>query len=138
MPVANDYWAFIDAQLTTEFYGALCPGMPDAALKYADLPIRTTAAGFSAHAAPFYIILYSLALQAPANLSGRDRALWLVDQARRWLPDSSKSADIVDFVRADFLANPDLDNWELSRDRIADRYMLNAGANGFQYRAWYE
>ena len=137
-PVANPFWGFIDAQLTTEFFGALCPGMPDATLKYADLPIRTTAAGFAAHAAQFYALLYAYALQAPPGLSGRDRALWLVDHARPWLPDSSKAADIVDFVRADFVANPDVNDWELTRDRIASRYMLNAPANGFHFYNWTE
>jgi hypothetical protein len=44
----------------------------------------------------------------------------------------------VDFVLADFLANPDVNNWELTRDRIADRYMLHAAANGFWYLNWTE
>src|ERR1044071_5954210 len=78
---ANEFWGFIDAQLTTELFGALCPGMPDEALRYADLPIRTVADGFAVHAAQFYVVLYSLALQADPTLSGKDRALWLVRQA---------------------------------------------------------
>jgi len=35
----------IDAQLTTELFGALAPGMPDQALRLANLPILTTASG---------------------------------------------------------------------------------------------
>src|SRR5690606_18157990 len=44
----------IDAQLTTEFFGALAPGLPAKALELANLPIRTTASGHAAHAAQFH------------------------------------------------------------------------------------
>lgn len=137
-PVANELWAFIDAQLTTEFFGALCPGMPEEALRLADLPIRTTSFSFSQHAAQWYTVLYALALRVDPALSGRDKALWLVRQARRWIPNTSKSADIVDFVLNDFLNNPDVNNWESTRDKIHSRYMLNAAANGFHYYNWTE
>lgn len=136
--VANPFWLMIDAQLTTELFGALAPGMPAEALRLADLPISVTASGHAAHAASVFVIFYSLATQVPPELSGRDKALWLVDQARDYIPDSSKVADIIDFVRADYLANPDVNNWELTRDRIHARYQANAPANGFHYRAWYE
>lgn len=138
MGVANEFSQFIDAQLTTEFYGALAPGMPDRALALADLPIRTTADTFAAHASQFYAVLYSIAPHLSLTLTGRQKAIWLVQQARAWIPGTSKTADIVDFVLADFLANPDPDNWELTRDRIAERYMLNAAANGFWYLGWPE
>ena len=135
---ANGFWSAIDAQLTTEFFGAFCPGMPEEALRYADLPIHTTADGFAAHAAQFYVILHALAPMVDANLSGRDKALWLTRQGRKYIPDTSKSADIIDFVLADFLANPDPQNWELTRDRIYDRYQLHANQNGFAYNSWVE
>lgn len=138
MPAANTLWASIDAQLTTEFFGALCPGMPDEALRHAWLPMRATSTGFATHASQFYTVLYAMASQVPDSLSGWDRAIWLVRQARRWIPATSKSADIVDFVLADFLGNPDPDDWERTRDRIYERYQLNAAANGFTYRDWYE
>lgn len=137
-PAANDLWAFIDAQLTTEFFGALCPGMPEEALRLGDLPVRTTSFGFSQHAAQFYMVLYSLALRVDPALSGRQKAIWLVKEARRWIPDSSKSADIVDFVLNDFQNNPDVNDWESTRDKIYDRYMLNAPAHGFHYYQWTE
>lgn len=137
-PMPNDFWAMIDAQLTTEFFGALCPGMPEEALRYADLPIRTVAFGHAIHAAQFYVVLYSLAGQVNPGLSGRDKAIWLVQQARRWIPDSSKAAGIVDFVLADFLGNGDVNDWESTRDRIADRYMAHAAQNGFAYYGWTE
>ncbi len=138
-PVAPvDQSLMIDAQLTTEFFGMLCPGMPDRALQMADLPIRTTARGYAAHAAQFYVVLYSLASQVDRSLSGRDQALWLVREARKYIPDTSKSADVIDFVLADFLANPNLNDWETTRDRVCQRYQGNCAANGFVYRFWYE
>ncbi|MBL0928297.1 MAG: ADP-ribosylglycohydrolase family protein [Phycisphaerales bacterium] len=135
---ANPNALMIDAQLTTEIFGALCPGMPERALQMADLPIRTTAAGYAAHAAQFYVVLYSLATQVDRSLPPREQALWLVREARKWIPDSSKSADICDFVLADFLSNPDPSDWERTRDRVAVRYQSSAAANGFVYQAWYE
>lgn len=137
-PVANELWAFIDAQLTTEFFGALCPGMPEEALRLGDLPMRTTSFSFAQHASQFYAVLYAQALRVDPALTGREKALWLAREARRWIPDSSKSADIVDFVLNDFLNNPDVNNWESTRDKIYDRYMLNAGQHGFHYYAWTE
>lgn len=141
LTVPNQFALFIDAQLTTEFFGALCPGMPERALEMADLPIRTTSTGYAAHASQFYVVLYSLATQVPAEVraqGGREAAVWLVRSARAFIPDSSKSADAVDFVLADFLANPDPGNWERTRDLVADRYQINAAANGFVYRGWTE
>lgn len=135
---ANSSHLMIDAQLTTEFFGALCPGMPERALEMADLPIRTTASGYAAHAAQYYVLLNSLAFVAPADLPLDQRVLWLYREARKFIPDSSKSADIADAVLADFLANPDPNDWERTRDLVYDRYQLHAADHGFRYRAWYE
>lgn len=134
----GDRSQMIDAQLTTEVFGALWPGMPGQALDAADLPIRATSHGFATHASQFFVVLYSLATQIPAGLSGRDQTLWLFREARKYIPDTSKSADIADFVLADYLSNPDASDWERTRDRVYDRYELNAAANGFVFRAWYE
>lgn len=137
LPGANFHRLAIDAQLTTELLGALAPGMPEVALDLADLPIRTTAHGHAAHASQVYVLLYSLATQVPADLSPRDKALWLTRSARRLIPDTSKAADIIDFVLADYLANPDRDNWESTRDKVYARYQ-SPGTPGFQYRGWTE
>lgn len=128
----------IDAQLTTEFFGSFAPGMPTRALELADLPIRTTAKGHALHASQFFVLLYAYAPVAPRDLAGQDAILWMIEQARRHLPETSVAADVVDVVLADFLSNPDLDDWERTRDLIADRYQVNAASNGFQYRSWYE
>ncbi|MBX3358552.1 MAG: ADP-ribosylglycohydrolase family protein [Phycisphaeraceae bacterium] len=138
LPAANPAALQIDAQLTSEVFGALAPGMPDRALALADLPIRTTAHGFAAHAAQFYVLLYSLAAEADPALGARGRILWMVSRARSYLPDASKASDVIDFVLADYLANPDVGDWESTRDKVYQRYQLNAAANGFTYRNWYE
>ncbi len=138
MGPVNDNYLMNNAQLVTEVFGALAPGMPDQALRLADLPIRAVSAGYSAHAAQFHIVLYSLATQIDPELSRREQLLWLVEQARQYLPDTSKAADVVDFVVADYLENPDRDDWERTRDRIYARYQRDARDYGFVYRGWLE
>ncbi|MEH0934625.1 ADP-ribosylglycohydrolase family protein [Micromonospora psammae] len=138
MNVANTHSLRIDAQLTTEFFGALAPRMPEQALRLSELPIRTTADSYAAHAAQFFVLLYSLAAAVDTTAPRRDQMLWLTREARRYLPNGSKSADVVDFVLADFLANPDVDDWESTRDKIYQRYQARAGEKGFVYRDWYE
>jgi hypothetical protein len=135
---ANELAIQIDAQLTTEVFGAIAPGMPEKALQMANLPILTTANGHAAHASQFHVLLYSLAALVDTTMSGREQVLWLVNEARRYLPATSKAIDIIDFVREDYLSNPDIDDWESTRDKIYDRYHLNAAANGFRYTTWYE
>ncbi len=138
MPLTNPYSLMIDAQLTTEFFGALCPGMPEQALAVSNTPIRITSSGFATHAAQFHVLLYSHAGVVDQNIPLRDQILWMVDESRQYIPDTSKTADIVDFVRADYIANPDKENWELTRDRIYERYHNKASENGFIYRGKFE
>ena len=134
----NDDFLEIDAQLTTEIFGALAPGMPGKALAMADLPIRTTAFGYAAHAAQFYVVAYSLATEIDPTLSKPEQIIWLVEAARKYIPDTSKSADIIDFVLDAYLANPDPANWEAAREAIYERYQGDARQNGFVYRDWNE
>lgn len=138
LPAANQYWLKIDAQLTTEFFGALAPGMPEVALRLADMPIGNASRGHASHAAQFHVVLYALAPIADDSLPMIGRILWLVGEARAYLPDTSKAADIVDVVVADYLSNPDKDDWERTRDLVYERYQLNATANGFKHRQWTE
>ena len=138
MAEANANRLMIDAQLTTEFFGLFAPGMPEAALTLADLPIRTTASGHAAHASQVYVVLYAIDQALPTGLSGRKRNLRLLGDARRFIPDTSKAADIIDFCTADYLANPDVNDWERTRDLACERYQTHPEANGFRYRAWYE
>ena len=135
---ANDQSLMIDAQLTTEIFGALAPGMPAVALELADLPIRTTASGYSAHAAQFHVALYSLAPAVDRSLAPREQVLWLARTARRLIPDTSKSADVIDLVLEDYMANADRTDWERTRDLVYDRFHANDEANGYRYLEWYE
>lgn len=137
-PPANRGWNKIDAQLTTEFWGALAPGMPDVALDLALLPMRTTAHGFALHAAQFHTVQYALAPLLDRSLPPRDQAIWLVTEARKWIPDSSKSADAIDLVLDDYLANPDIDDWERTRDLIHDTFQADLFGDGYIYQSWFE
>ncbi|MBK8022464.1 MAG: ADP-ribosylglycohydrolase family protein [Chloroflexi bacterium] len=138
MGAANPDYLQIDAQLTTEIFGAIAPGMPAQALELSQLPITTTAGGYAAHAAQFFVLLYALAPQVDRTLPRAEQVVWLVEQARQYIPDTSKTADIADFVLADFLANPNKDDWESTRDRVYQRYHANAAENGFRYQDWTE
>ncbi len=138
MLTVNENSLAIDAQLTAEIFGAMAPGMPEQALQLANLPIQTTASGYSAHAAQFFVLLYSLASQVDPTQEPKEQILWMVGEARRYFPDESKTADIVDFVVADYLSNPDTTDWERTRDKLYERYHRDAAANGFVYRDWIE
>ncbi len=139
IPAANRFWLKIDAQLTTEFFGAMCPAMPARALEMSELPILTTARGHAAHASQVFVLLHSLAfITTNDDLVPSARVVQLVRQARAYIPDESKAADIIDFILADFVANPDKSDWERTRDRVYERYQRDAALNGFRFRAWTE
>lgn len=138
MLALNHLALMIDAQLTTEIFGALAPGLPGMALKMGDLPIRTTATGYAAHASQYFLLLYCLAGQVDRQIPIKEQVIWLADEARRYIPDTSKSADIYDFVKADYLANPDKDDWESTRYKIYVRYRRDASTYGFRYQKWVE
>lgn len=138
MGLVNSDSLMIDAQLTTEIFGALAPGAPLTALAIGDLPNRTSSDSYATHAAEFHVVLYALAPRINPAASPRDQILWMVSTARTYLPDSSKSADVIDFVLAHYLANPDVNDWESTRDAIYERYHGDAKTNGFVYRTWWE
>lgn len=127
----------IDAQLTTELFGALAPGMPERALELAALPTQTTAHGHAAHVAQTYVLWYALATQVPSELTPVQRGEWLVRSSRRLIPDTSKVADALDFILADYLANPDKNDWESTRDKVYARFQYPRVLN-YQYRGWTE
>ena len=139
---ANDQSLMIDAQLTTELFGALSPGMPRRALALADLPIRTAASGYAVHAAQFHVVLYSLAPTVDATLPLRERTLWLAKAARKFIPDTSKTAVMFDFILADYLANPDVTDWERTRDAVDAKFGTGGPGGGadpnYLYLEWYE
>jgi len=135
---ANDQSLMIDAQLTTELFGALAPGRPAHALELANLPILTTATGFAAHAAQLHVALYALAPVVDPALPPREQIACLVAGARTLIPDTSKTADVVDAVLAAHAASTDRDDWERARDEIARVFQEDAEAHGYRYLEWYE
>ncbi len=121
-PDNNPEYEMIDAQLTTEIFGFFAPARPDIALKMAHLPIQTTARYNSEWAAEFYVIMYSLASYVNENLLMKEKILWMMNEARKRLPNDSYSAKMFDFVLSRF--NEDIP-WEQVRDEIYIKYQLN-------------
>ena len=133
LPENNPMWDMIDAQLTTEIFGAFAPARPDFALKMAHLPIRTTAYLHAEWAAEFYVIMYSLAAKADPEASRKKQTQWLAEQARKRIPNASYIADMYDFVRDSYEKNEDKDNWEKTRDEVALRYQHSITV-GYHYK----
>ena len=132
-PENNPMWEMIDAQLTTEIFGAFAPARPDIALELSHLPIRTTAYLHSQWAAEFYVIMHSLSALVDKDLDPKDQVIWMANKARKRIPDWSYIADMYDFVKSDYEANPDKNNWEKTRDEVARRYQHNSTA-GYTYK----
>ena len=133
LPQNNPMWDMIDAQLTTEIFGTLSPGRPDIALEMAYLPIRTTAYAHSQWAAEFYVVMHALVPLVDTSLPLEQQVFWLAEQARTRLPEDSYITGMYDFVKADFLANPDRENWEQTRDRLYETFQVQ-GAAGYDYK----
>ena len=131
-PENNSNYSMIDAQLTTEIFGVLCPIRNDIALKMAHLPIRVTSKFDSEWVSKFYVSMHSLASQVDSELSVKDQIDWLASQSRKLLPEDSYSARIYDYVRKLYLENPDKDNWEKTRDQVHERYQLKSN-DGYTY-----
>lgn len=126
-PQRNPEFEMIDAQLTTEIFGLLAPGRPDAAVQMAHLPIRTVARDNAAWIAEFYVRLHALASAAdPARPLG-ERLRWMADEARRGLPAGSYAAAMYDFVRARHATGAP---WEQVRDEVYQRYQVEQ-ADGY-------
>jgi hypothetical protein len=145
---ANGVSLRIDAQLTTEIFGAIAPGMTSTALELGDLPVRTTASSHAAHAAQLFIAMFAEAATAPTSQPIEQQILELYANARLAIPDTSKAADVADYVLTDFLDNPDPTDWERTRDRVHERYQAllpdayhgfaSPASLGFRYRGWTE
>lgn len=131
-PENNPNGHSIDAQLTTEIFGAFAPARPDIALKIAELPIRTTANGDAEWAAKFYVLMYSLAAASDESASMESRTLWMAAQAREQLPQGSAIAKMYDFVKASYERNPNKANWEKTRDEVYERYQKTS-QDGYVY-----
>ena len=134
-PKLNIFYEMIDAQLTTEIFGLFSPTNPEFALKMSYLPIRTTARENAAWIAEFYVSMYSLAASTDTTKTLNERIIWMADQSRKTLPDSSYAADMYDYVRA--LSSTDL-KWEQVRDSVYVRYQVQQkGGYDLTARSWH-
>ncbi len=103
----------IDAQLQTELFGMLTPGMPALAATYAERFARVTNSGPAVEASVFFATLYSLAFF-------EDDVPALIAAARNLTKDDAIIAPIVDNVVTWHQENPD--DWRATRQLIRDEY----------------
>jgi len=121
-PANNPEYDMIDAQLTTEIFGLYAPARPKKAIEMAKLPIQTTARMESQWISEFYVAMFSLASAADPALPIKDRLMWMAEEAKSTLPDSSYAARMYDFVKAKY---EDGITWEQARDSVYIRYQVN-------------
>ena len=103
----------IDAQLQTELFGMLTPGMPGLAALYAERFASVTNSGPAVEASVFFATLYSLAFF-------EDDVPALITAARQLTSDEAIIAPIVDNVVRWHQENPD--DWRTTRQLIRDEY----------------
>ena len=103
----------IDAQLQTELFGMLAPGMPAVASAYAKRFAQVTNSGPAVEASVFFAALYSLAFF-------EDDVPTLIAAARQLTEDQAIIAPIVDNVVLWHQQNPE--DWRLTRQLIRDEY----------------
>ncbi len=120
-PDNNPHGDMIDAQLTTEIFGLLSPGFPDAALDVAHFPIRTAGYGDAVLVSEFYVVMHSLAALEPRGELTAKRLEDIASAAREYLPDDSVPGMMFDFVKRQHAAGLP---WEATRDAIYQRYQV--------------
>jgi hypothetical protein len=103
----------IGAQLQTELFGLLAPGMPDEASRRAAYFARVTNSGPAVEASRFYAAMYAMAFI-------EDDVGTLVRQAQQRFPASSTVYQIADNVQRWHGQNPE--DWRKTRRLIRDAY----------------
>jgi len=136
-PKNNNKYMMIDAQLTTELFGLLAPARPDIALQMAELPVRASAKYDAEWISQFYIVMHALASQQQSSCSLKEQVIIMAEQASTVLPEGSTPALMYDFVKQSYMANPDKDNWEKTRDQVYQRYQINSN-DGYVYNDPFE
>lgn len=131
MAAFNPHYDMIDAQLTTELFGALAPARPDLALQLGYLPTHTTAAAEAADIAAFYQYLHAMVAQRAAKMPLHSQMLQWADQASSILPANQYPAKMYQWVKAQYLAGL---SWEQTRDNLYRRYQLEQ-QDGYQISA---
>lgn len=122
LPINNQFYDMIDAQLTTEIFGLFAPARPDLAWKMAKLPVRTTARKDAELISRFYITMHSIASAFPSDTSVKSILNKSAAYARRELPDSTTPAKMFDYVNSLYKSNF---TWEQTRDSIYKRYQVD-------------
>jgi hypothetical protein len=133
----NPFYNMIDAQLTTEIFGLLAPTRADIALDIADLPISTTSSLEAKSIAQFYVVMHSLASSVNSRQTLKYQTQWLADEARAYLPENTFPAKMYDFIKLQYLQNPDSQQWEALRDAVFLRYQQQ-GQDGYHYQQPYD
>lgn len=103
----------MDAQLETELFGLMAPGLPAEARRRARTFARVTNSGLAVEVSAFYAHLYSEAFFE----SDID---WLLDRAVAQEPADSEVAEIVAVIRQWHRENPD--DWRATRQLVANAY----------------
>jgi ADP-ribosylglycohydrolase len=122
----------IDAQLTTESFGLMAPGLPEVALELAQLPISVSAHGEAAAIARFYVVMHASANTLDVEGDLAEQLLGIAALAAEQLPAAGYARDMYEFVLSAYRGNPDKNNWEETRDAVYQRYQLE-GAAGYRY-----
>lgn len=103
----------IDAQLQTELFGLLAPGLPHEAMRRARRFAQITNSGLAVEASAFYAHLY-------ANAFFENNVATLIDQAQAEFASNSLVYEIVANVREWHQATPN--DWRVTRQHIRDAY----------------
>jgi ADP-ribosylglycohydrolase len=103
----------IDAQLQTELFGLIAPGMPDQAARRARYFARVTNSGLAVEVSAFYAAAYALAFV-------HQEVEPTLIRAEEAVGKGSEVSEILGQVRKWYLANPD--DWRLTRANIHQAY----------------
>lgn len=128
--INNEHYEMIDAQLTTEIFGLFAPGMPEIALKMANLPIRTSADKEAVEISEFYVRMYAMAANIDKN-SIQEQLMARAKLARSFMNDMAYPAAMFDYVKALYDSGQP---WEKTRDDIYKRYQVEQ-ADGYNITA---
>ena len=86
-----------------------------------------------------FVVMYSLAAVVDTSLTPREQVLWLARTSRRFIPDTSKTAAVFDFVLGQYMSSTDVNDWESARDAIAMRFGPEAALTSeYLYLEWYD
>ena len=103
----------IDAQLQTELFGLIAPGLPGEASRRAVYFARVTNSGLAVEASAFYTTLYALAF-FEADVPT------LITEAQRHFPPEAEINQIVDNIRTWHQQSPN--DWRQTRQLIQEHY----------------